>query len=90
MPVAPIDSLNRSGSNGILPGMTAKEVLDRVKALPVEDWIKIQSEIASMLAQRLSDSERAEIAQALKEAEAELSRGEKFNSLGMRRHFGLR
>ena len=60
--------------HGILPSMTAKEVLQEVATMNESDWIEIQSGIAEMLASRLSESQLAEIQNALDEAEAELQR----------------
>ncbi len=70
--------------------MTAKEVLDSVAAMPAEDWMKIQSGIAEMLAGSFSASEVSEIGDALVEADAEFARGEGIDGHEMRRHFGLR
>jgi hypothetical protein len=69
--------------------MTAKEVLENVAGMPSEEWLKIQSGIAEMLAERFSSEEMSEIAAALAEAEGELARGEGISSKEMRRRFGL-
>lgn len=69
--------------------MTAKEVLETVATMPSEDWMKIQSGIAEMLAARFTAGETAEIREALAEAEAEFTRGEGLNAEEMRRHFGV-
>jgi hypothetical protein len=69
--------------------MTAKEVLENVATMPSEEWLKIQSGIAEMLAARFSADENSEIREALAEAEAEFARGEGIGSEDMRRHFGL-
>ena len=68
--------------------MTAKEVLERVAAMPAADWMEIQSGIAEMLAARFSAGEISEVRDAL--AEAEFARGEGVSGDEMRRHFGLR
>jgi len=70
--------------------MTAKEVLENVAAMPSEEWPKIQSGIAEMLAARFSADETTEIQRALAEAEGEFARGEGVGSEEMRRRFGLR
>lgn len=69
--------------------MTAQQVLETVAAMPTEDWMKIQSGIAEMLADRFSAVETSEIREALSEAEAEFARGEGLSEDEMRRHFGL-
>jgi len=69
--------------------MTAKEVLEAVATLPSEEWMKIQSGIAEMLAKRFSAEETAEISSALAEAEAEFARGEGLTREEVSRHFGL-
>jgi hypothetical protein len=57
--------------------------------MPAEDWMKIQSGIAEMLADRFSAAETSEIREALSEAEAEFARGGGLSEDQMRRHFGL-
>jgi hypothetical protein len=69
--------------------MTAQQVLETVATMPTEDWMKIQSGIAEMLADRFSAVETSEIREALSEAEAEFARGEGLSEDEMRRHFGL-
>jgi hypothetical protein len=69
--------------------MTAEEVLESVAAMPSEEWLKIQSGIAELLAARFSNGETAEICEALAEAEAEFGRGEGLSGAEMRRHFRL-
>jgi hypothetical protein len=69
--------------------MTAREVLENVATMPSEEWLKIQSGIAEMLAARFSADEVSEIQEALAEADAEFARGEGISSKEMRRHFGL-
>jgi hypothetical protein len=70
--------------------MTAKDVLETVATMPTEEWIKIQSGIADMLAARFAPEEASEIREALAEAEAEFARGEGIDEGEMRRRFGLR
>lgn len=69
--------------------MTAQEVIKTVAAMPSEEWLKIQSGIAGLLAARFSEGETEEIGKALAEAEAEFDRGEALSGEEMRRHFGL-
>jgi uncharacterized alpha-E superfamily protein len=69
--------------------MTTKEVLETVAAMPSEEWMKIQSGIADLVAARFSAEENAEIREALAEAEREFARGEGIGSEEMRRRFGL-
>jgi hypothetical protein len=69
--------------------MTAKEVLENVATMPSEEWLKIQSGIAEMLAARFSTEETSEIGKALAEAEGEFARGEGISSEEIRRRFGL-
>ena len=69
--------------------MTAEEVLKTVATMPSEDWLKIQSGIADMLATRFSGEETSQIREALAEAEREFDRGEGIGIEAMRRHFGL-
>jgi len=72
------------------PAMNAQEVLATVAKLPSEEWMKIQSGIAEMLAARFSEGETTEIREALAEAEAEFARGEGMNlneAMGMTADF---
>lgn len=69
--------------------MNAQEVLATVATMPSEDWMKIQSGIAEMLAARFSTGETSEIREALDEAEAEFARGDVLRESDVRRHFGL-
>ena len=69
--------------------MTTKEVLETVATMPAEEWMKIQSGIAEMLATRFSAEETSEIREALTEAEVEFARGEGLSGEEMRRRFGL-
>jgi hypothetical protein len=69
--------------------MTVKEVLENVAAMPSEEWLKIQSGIAELLAARFSAEETSEIRQSLAEAEGEFAQGEGIASAEMRRRFGL-
>ncbi len=70
--------------------MTAEEILESVAAMPSEDWLKIQSGIAEMLAAHFSGDESSEIAWALTESEAQFARGEAISSEEMRSRLGLR
>ncbi|MCE0521486.1 MAG: hypothetical protein LV480_01070 [Methylacidiphilales bacterium] len=70
--------------------MTAQKVLETVATMPREDWVTIQNGIADMIAAKFSPEEVAEIRSALDEAEAELERGEGFNSEEIRKQLGLR
>ncbi len=69
--------------------MTTKEVLETVATMPTEEWMKIQSGIAEMLAMRFSAEEASEIREALTEAETEFARGEGITGQEMRRRLGL-
>ena len=69
--------------------MTAKEALENVATMPSDEWLKIQSGIAEMLAARFSEEETSEIREALAEADGEFARGEGIGIDEMRRHFGL-
>ena len=69
--------------------MTTKQVLEIVAAMPTEEWMKIQSGIAEMVAARFSAEETSEIREALADAETEFARGEGIGSKEMRRRFGL-
>ena len=69
--------------------MTAKQVLETVAAMPSQEWMKIQSGIAEMVAARFSAEKTREIQEALAEAEGEFARSEGIGSEEMRRHFGL-
>ena len=69
--------------------MNAQEVLATVAAMPSEEWMKIQTGIAEMLAARFSAEETSVIREALFEAEAEFARGDVLPEGDVRRHFGL-
>jgi hypothetical protein len=69
--------------------MTADEVIETVAAMPREDWLKIQSGIAEMLAARLAPEEVSEIQDALAESDAEFARGEGLTGVEVRRRLGL-
>jgi hypothetical protein len=69
--------------------MTPEQVLETVAGMPAEDWMKIQSGIADLLAARFSTAEMSDIREALSEADAEFARGEGISEAEMRRHFGL-
>lgn len=70
--------------------MSTQEVLATVATMPREEWMKIQTGIAEMLAARFSSEETSVIRGALTEAEAEFARGDVLREGDMRRHFGLR
>jgi hypothetical protein len=69
--------------------MNAQEVLATVADMPSEEWMKIQTGIAEMLAARFSSEETSVIREALTEAEAEFARGDVLREGDVRRHFGL-
>lgn len=70
--------------------MSAGEILDQIKDMPVEDWLQIQSGIGQMLASTFSPDDVKQIAGALREADEDAAKGRVINSKAMRRHFGLR
>jgi len=69
--------------------MNAQDVLATVATMPSEEWMKIQTGIAEMLAARFSGEETSVIREALAEAEAEFARGDALRESDVRRHFGL-
>ena len=69
--------------------MNAQEVLATVATMPSEEWMKIQTGIAEMLAARFSGEETSVIREALTEAEEEFARGDVLREADVRRHFGL-
>ena len=69
--------------------MTAKEVLESVASMPSEEWMKIQSGIAELIAARFSAEETIDIRETLAEAELQFARGEGIASDEMRRRLGL-
>jgi hypothetical protein len=69
--------------------VTTQGILEAVAALPSEEWMKIQSGIAEMLAARFAKNDAEEIGEALAVAEAEFARGEGIESGEIRRRFGL-
>jgi len=69
--------------------MTSQEVIETIAAMPSEEWQKIQSGIAEMVAPRFSEGEKWEICEALKKAQVEFVRGESLSGEEMRRHFSL-
>ena len=69
--------------------MTAEKVLETVATMPSEEWRKIQTGIADLIASRLSEGENAEILEALAESEGEFSRGEGLTGSEVRRRLGL-
>ena len=69
--------------------MSAGEILDQIKQMPVEEWLQIQSGIGQMLANAFSESDVEQIAKALREADEDLANGRVTSSDALRRHFGL-
>jgi hypothetical protein len=69
--------------------MTAEQALGTAAAMPAEDWLKIRSGIAGLLAANFSGGERTEIESALAQAQAEFSRGEAIGIQDLRRYCGL-
>lgn len=69
--------------------MTSQEVIETIAAMPSQEWLKIQSGIAELVASGFSEGETAEICEALAEAKAEFARGEGLSGEEMLRHFGL-
>jgi hypothetical protein len=69
--------------------VSAAEVIEKIKHMPVEDWLRIQSGIGELLASSFNRDETQEIEAALAEADSEIARGATLNSEEMRRHFGL-
>ena len=70
--------------------MSAGEILDQIKGMPVEDWLRIQSGIGQMLASTFSQNDVKEIAEALREADEDAANQRVASSDALRRHFGLR
>ena len=70
-------------------GMSAGEILNQIKQMPVEDWLEIQSGIGQMLASAFSESEVEQIAKALSEADDDFANGRLTNSDALRVRFGL-
>jgi hypothetical protein len=69
--------------------VTAQEVLNTVASMPREDWMKIQSGIADMIAADFSPEEVSEIRAALEESEAQFNRGEGMSIEEARNKLGL-
>ena len=69
--------------------MSTQEILETIKKLPVEDWIRIQSGLAEMLSSEFSEEEVADVAEALREADQDFTQGRVASSAEMRHHFGL-
>ncbi|CAN5304109.1 hypothetical protein BH20VER2_BH20VER2_04430 [soil metagenome] len=65
-------------------------MIEKIKQMPVEDWLRIQSGIGELLATSLSQAEVQEIDNALAEADEDAIAGRTIGSEEMRRHFGLR
>lgn len=70
--------------------MTAKEVLEAIATLPSEEWTKIQSGLAEMIASRLSEEESSEVARALNQSEAEFEAGKGGGIEEVRQRLGLK
>jgi hypothetical protein len=70
--------------------VSAGEILDQIKQMPVEDWLQIQSGIGQMLASSYSEAEVKQIAEALREADEDFANDRVASSDALRRHFGLR
>ncbi len=69
--------------------MSAGEILDQIKDMPVEEWLQIQSGIGQMLASTFSQDDVKQIAEALREADDNATNGRVSSSDALRRHFGL-
>ena len=69
--------------------MKTKEVLEAIALLPPEEWVKIQSEVAEMIASQWSEEERNETLEALQQSEAEFAAGKGIRIEEVRRQFGL-
>jgi hypothetical protein len=70
--------------------VSAGDVLNQIKQMPVEDWLQIQTGIGQMLAGSFSETEVEQIAEALCEADEDFANGRVDTSDALRRHFGLR
>jgi hypothetical protein len=70
--------------------VSAGEILDQIKGMPVEDWLRIQSGIGEMLASTFTQQDVKEIAEALREADEDAANQRVASSDALRRHFGLR
>ena len=70
--------------------MSAGEILEKIREMPLEDWLRIQSGIAELLASSLSQGEREQIAEALQQADEDFAHARVSISDDLRRHFGLR
>jgi uncharacterized membrane protein len=70
--------------------MSAGEILEKIREMPLEDWLRIQSGIAEFLASSLSQEERAQIAEALQQADEDFAHARVNSSSDLRRRFGLR
>ncbi len=70
--------------------VSAGEILDQIKDMPVEDWLRIQSGIGQMLASTFSQNDVKEIAEALREADEDAANERVASSDALRRQFGLR
>lgn len=70
--------------------MSAGEILDQIKDMPVDEWLQIQSGIGQMLASTFSQGDVKQIAEALREADDDVANGRVSSSDALRRHFSLR
>ena len=70
--------------------VSAADIIEKIRQMPVEDWLLIQSGIGELLATSLSQAEVQEIDAAQAEADEDGAAGRTSDSEEMRRHFGLR
>jgi hypothetical protein len=70
--------------------VSAGDILDQIRQMPIEDWLRIQSGIGELLASSVSEGEREDIGKALAEADDDISHGRVSTSPEVREHFGLR
>ena len=70
--------------------MSAGEILDQIKDMPVEDWLQIQSGIGQMLASTFSQDDVKQIEGSLREADEDAANGRVTSSEALRRRFGSR
>jgi hypothetical protein len=82
--------LNSLPSNDRISTVSAADIIEKIKQMPVEDWLLIQTGIGELLATSLSGTEVPEIDNALAEADEDGAAGRTSDSEEMRRHFGLR
>lgn len=70
--------------------MSVEEVIARVAELPREEWGKVQSGIADLMAAELTSGDVAEVREALAAAEGEFRDGAGGSAEEVRKVFGLR